>query len=82
MYNLDLYTGASIGSLADDDGLGSRIVQKLMEPLYNLNHHIYMDNFFSSVSLATKLKSKSTYMIGTARASPSFVKRRETGHSC
>lgn len=68
MYNLDLHTGASIGSLADDDGLGSRVVQKLMEPLYNLNHHVYMDNFFSSVSLATKLKTKSTYMIGTARS--------------
>ena len=49
MYNLDLYTGASVGSLADDDGLGSRVVQKLMEPLYNLNHHVYMDKTFSAV---------------------------------
>ena len=65
MYNVDVYTGAS-GNL-DEDGLGATVVQKLLQDLYNANYHVYMDNFFSSVQLAIKLKEKGTLMIGTTR---------------
>ena len=43
------------------------MVQHLVEPLYHANHHIYMDNFFSSIALATKLAKKNTYTMGTVR---------------
>ena len=51
MYNMSLYTGADDSSKADS--LSSRVVQHLVQPLYNANHHIYMDNYFSSIALAT-----------------------------
>ena len=49
IYNIDMYTGCSDGS--GEDGLGSRVVQELMEPFYDQNYHVYMDNFFSSTNL-------------------------------
>ena len=44
MYNVDVYQGAS-GTL-DEDGLGATVVLCMLEPVYNNNHHVYMDNFF------------------------------------
>ena len=63
MYNVDVYQGAS-GTL-DEDGLGATVVLRMLEPVYSNNHHVYMDNFFSSVKLANKLKPKGIKMIGT-----------------
>ena len=65
MYNMSLYTGADDSS--NEDSLSSRVVQHLVQPLYNANHHIYMDNYFSSIALATKLAENNTYTIGTVR---------------
>ena len=65
MYNVDVYQGAS-GTL-DEDGLGATVVLRMLEPVYNKNHHVYMDNFFSSVKLANRLKPKGIRMIGTTR---------------
>lgn len=50
-----------------DYGYGGAIVLELMEPYYNKNHHVYMDNFFSSPILARSLLEKGTYMCGTLR---------------
>ena len=72
MYNIDIYTGKVSQSTANDnpeDGLATRVVKSMVEPLYGKGHHVYMDNFFSSVALADYLKSKDTYTIGTARVS-------------
>lgn len=66
MYNMSLYTGAGEGG--SEDSLSSRVVQQLVQPVYHANHHIYMDNFFSSIDLATKLAENNTYTIGTARS--------------
>ena len=65
MYNVDVYQGAS-GNL-EEDGLGSTVVQKMIQPLHNKKHYVYMDNFFTSVQLAKKLRHLNTYMIGTTR---------------
>ena len=63
MYNVDVYQGA--GSTLDKAGLGDTVVLYVMVPLYDCNHHVYADNFFSSISLANKLKDRGTLMIGT-----------------
>ena len=65
MYNMSLYMGAGDGK--NEDSLSSRVVQQLVQPIYHANHHIYMDNFISSIDLATKLAENNTYTIGTAR---------------
>ena len=54
MYNVDVYQGA--GSTLDDTGLGATVVLHMMVPLYDCNNQVYTDNFFSSISLANKLK--------------------------
>lgn len=53
MYNVDVYQGVS--RTLDEDGLGSTVVLHMLEPVYNNNHQVYMDNFFSSIKLANKL---------------------------
>ena len=65
MYNVDVYQGAS--GVLDEDGLGATVVLHMLESEYNENHRVYIDNFFSSVKLANKLKAKGTRMIGTTR---------------
>jgi hypothetical protein len=65
-----MYTGAANDTNHSvEDSLSSRVVQNLMEPLYLRNHHVYMDNFFSSLDLCKKLAEKGTYMIGTMMVS-------------
>ena len=69
MYNIEIYAGKASTSAHDcpDDGLAAKVVKSMRQPLYNKGHHVYMDNYFSSVSLAKFLLSVNTYMIGTAR---------------
>jgi hypothetical protein len=62
----DVYTEATVG--AQEDGLGSKVVHNMVQAIYNKNHHVYADNFFTSVNLANTLRSKQTYIIGTTRA--------------
>jgi hypothetical protein len=65
MYNLDIYQGAS--GILDEAGLGATVVQRMVEPLYGCNYHVYIEYFFSSIVLANKLKERRTLMIGTVR---------------
>ena len=70
MYNMSLYTGA--GDSSNEDSLSSWVVQHLVEPLYHANHHIYMENYFSSIALATKLAENNTYTTGTVRSNRKY----------
>ena len=47
--------------------LGKRVVLDLSKQLEGKKHHIYFDNFFSSVSLLTTLRDRGLYACGTAR---------------
>ncbi|KAK2704603.1 hypothetical protein QYM36_016860 [Artemia franciscana] len=55
------------GKLADTTkfGLGEQVAMDLMTGLEGKNYHIYFDNFFSSVNLMEKMKSKKVYCCGT-----------------
>ena len=52
MYNIDIYTGkVSIGLTTNsDDGLATRVVKSITEPLYGKGHHIYMDKFLGAAT--------------------------------
>ena len=58
----------------DDDhprerlSLSSYVVLRLLEPYYNLGHNVTCDNFFTSLSLAKELLTKSTTLVGTIRS--------------
>ena len=64
-YNAQPYTGASEGH--NEDSLGSRVVKALIQPVKGKGHHVYMDNFFTSVQLAKHLLKDNTKLIGTLR---------------
>ena len=64
-YNIQVYMGASAGS--NEDTLGSRVVKNIVKPIKGRGHHVYMDNFFTSVSSAKDLLDDNTFMIGAAR---------------
>lgn len=53
---------------ARTSGLGKHVVLKLVEPYLNCGRCIVTDNFFTGTSLAEKLLSKKTSLVGTIRA--------------
>ena len=61
----EVYTGKK-GNTAEK-GLGAKVVKFLREHLYGLYHHVYFDNFFSSVDLALDLFRLGLYSCVTLR---------------
>ena len=48
--------------------LGYRVVMGLMQPYLGKYHHIFADNYFTSVHLAEALLREKTYLCGTTRS--------------
>ena len=46
----EVYTGAA-NNVAQDKGLGYRVVMGLMDTYLNTNRQVFMDNYFTSVKL-------------------------------
>ena len=61
-----VYTGKSEQTMSSE-GLGERVVKKLCERLHGKNHHVFMDNFFSTTKLFTDMEQKGIYCCGTVR---------------
>lgn len=59
-----IYTGKAQGT---EKELGSRVVRDLTRKLVGNNHHVYFDNFFTSVSLMIALKRKNIFACGTEK---------------
>ena len=63
-----IYMGRTESDVSDSgETLGERVVCDLTRRLDGLHYHIYFDNYFTSVSLLTRLKSKGLYGCGTIR---------------
>ena len=67
LHELGVYCDKSDG-MYGEHGLGYGVVMKLTEPYHNRGHHIYYDNFFSSVNLLIGLLEKGTYACATTRS--------------
>ena len=63
-YNLQVYTGKESSR---EHGLGARVVKDLTIPLKDKYHHVYFDNYFTSVKLLEDLEKDGIYACGTAR---------------
>lgn len=63
-----IYSGAN-DQLLSGKGHAHKVVMALLGPanILNKGHAIYLDNFYNSVSLASKLLSNDTYCTGTLR---------------
>ena len=58
-YDFNVYTGATEGR---ETGLGEKVVLTFAESIKGRNHQLYFDNYFTSISLLTKLLSQQTCM--------------------
>jgi hypothetical protein len=67
VYNWSLYTGKTAAD-PGGRGLAHRVVTSLCTPLYDLGHHIYCDNFFTSPALFDELSEHQTGACGTLRS--------------
>ena len=64
--NFDVYLGKEANQCRIY-GLGYDVVTKMIRPFMNKNHHVYFDNFFSSVTLLEHLETNDTYACATVR---------------
>ena len=64
MYDFNVYTGACGDR---QTGLGEKVVLTLAESIKGRHHHLYFDNYFSSISLLSKLFEDGTHACGTVR---------------
>lgn len=64
-YNFSIYVGKSDSQKGN---VTTNLVLSLMEPLLNTGRTLYVDNFFTSVTLAEYLLQNQTYLVGTLRA--------------
>lgn len=66
--NFRMYTGK--GAEGDEHELRNMnsLVKNLMRPYLNKGHHLYMDNFYNSVSLSEELLKEQTHSTGTLRS--------------
>lgn len=72
--NLSVYTGKERDA-DPQQGLGYRVVHNLTRPLVGKNHHVFVDNFFSSIPLAENLLQDKIYVCGTVCANRQGIPR-------
>ena len=61
----EIYTGKKGNST--EHGLGARVVKTLTSELKGKHHHVYFDNYFTSLGLLEDLEQDQIYACGTAR---------------
>ena len=66
VYNWSLYTGKAAKDRAGRTAT-HKLVMDICDPVLDLGHHIYMDNFFTSPALFDELGSRGTGACGTLR---------------
>ena len=65
MLDFEVYLGRS--TKPTPHGVGHQVVMDLAEPFLDMGHHLFFDNYFSSVKLAKDLLARNTYMCSTIR---------------
>lgn len=78
------YKGAQRNELNErvvETGLGGNVVITLLRMANCLNngHHMYLDNFFTSINLAKTLYSQNTFLTGTLRKDRKAIPRQLLG---
>ena len=63
----NVYIGSNRDNQQANLDLGYRVVMGLMPNYLNKHHHVFADNFFTSVHLAEALLQAGTYLCGTTR---------------
>ena len=68
-YTIDfnVYIGKVAGQEISANGLGYDVVMKLMNPYFHQGYHLYVDNFYTSVTLFKDLYARGVGATGTIR---------------
>ena len=74
--DFQVYTGKTNNVV--ETGLGERVVKDLTRDIWGKNHHVYCDNYFSSVPLFQELLNNKTYACGTIRTNRKYLPPRIT----
>lgn len=66
----DIYQGknSEVNNEEGAFGLGEKVVINMCKELYERNHEVYFDNYFSSIALMEHLKQKKVWACGTIRS--------------
>ena len=64
--DFNVYIGKAAGRQVSANGLGYDVVMKLMAPLFNQGYHLYVDNFYTSLTLFKDLFARGVPATGTA----------------
>ena len=75
VFDLEVYTGKQRDG-NPEQGLGHRVVRNLTRPLVGKNHHVFVDNFFNSLTLAEDLLRDRIYTCGTVRGNRQGIPRQ------
>ena len=69
-----------------EQGLGARVVKTLTSDLKGKHHHVYFDNYFTSLGLLEDLEKDKIYACGTARKDrkgfPDLLKKVNLKNRC
>ena len=82
--NFVIYEGKStVREDNEGDGHFQKIMMKLMQPCFDKNHRLYMDNFYNSVGLSELLHNRKTHIIGTDNPKSITQKKlKKPGEAC
>ena len=67
MQDFNIYIGKQAGREISQYGLGYDVVMALMKDYLNQGYHLFIDNFYSSVTLAKHLFEQGTLVTGTIK---------------
>ena len=80
----EVYTGKKGNTT--EHGLGARVVKTLTSDFKGKHHHVYFDNFFTSLQLLEDLEKDQIYACGTARKDrkgfPEMLKKAKLKNRC
>ena len=63
--DFNIYIGKAAGQNIGEHGLGYDVVMRLMDPYFGLGYHLFVDNFYSSVTLFKHLYNRGVLATGT-----------------
>ena len=63
--DFNIYIGKAAGQNVSANGLGCDVVMKLMNPYLNQGYHLFLDNFYSSLTLFKDLFTRGVFATGT-----------------
>lgn len=75
LVDFNIYTGKDVNCV-NNVPLGTRVVCDLVKPLYKKFHHVYFDNFFTSVQLLEALLRKKNLRLRNCPTKPSRTASR------